>query len=1008
MAAKIEEEDIEHTRENKLMKSNKNPKLLVGDKVEVKSMKDGFLGSWHSGGVIFCESQARIIEYYHILCDDNSGNKLIQRVEITPAIQGNCSVLPSSNNYKGLIRPSPPTSDFDMSKLEYGHCVDVYYMDAFWEGVILDHNDGSLNRLIIFPDMGNEMSVGIRSLRISQDWDETSGEWKPREKWLFLEVLNEFIKEWALPLSVSEIWYKVREIDSFMNLKVWTSTTRDDWIQVLTEVIFDYKSGTLEHEFPMLDAEADNKQNISEVINLIDFSVENQSKTDHLDIPKEEHDGLDKAQHSFDALPNTPPKSKTLEVVNNDSSKQTKEICFNGWSVAGTDIVPFHQFDPDAVYRYYHNSKAEEKNWGNLKIRVRQHLASLGWKIEFIRDGEKGMIRMRYTSPEGKVFMSLILVCKALLEKGSLPVSSYELGKRSLPVSSHSPVSKKLQKKLKISVVHSSKDQKVCYEPEYNHEALLEYVSIGAQHKNNDHSWSRKPHVKDIQLKVRKHLSFLGWKFWYIDKKDKRELRYCSPKEKVYMSLITACKQCMNEENLSELKDAVDQHENTLNEEVTHFTRSKKALGKNYCGQKENPPTSCSPNTRTTLSWLIDNNAVLPGNKVYYISRKDRRKLAEGKIARNGITCDCCGQVFTLTKFEAHASGTNQRPAANIFLEDGRSLLECRSQFKSRDKLMNSMKKSKETKSDDISHDYINDYICSVCRLGGEIVMCDKCPSSYHISCLGLKDIPHGDWFCPSCCCGYCGRSEFSKDVNEVKNDSFLHCDQCQHKYHMECLKEMAHANSENVPMESCFCSKRCEEIFLGLELRLGKCISLGENLTWTLLKGVCSGDGPDKKSESYKKLNLALKVMHECFKLVKDPDTRRDIVEDVIFCRRSKLNRLNFKGFFTVILEKKNEIVSVANFRIHGEKVVEMPLVATRFKYRKSGMCRILMNEFEKMLSELGIQRIVLPAVSSVVNTWKNAFGFSEIKECEKLMFLNNTFLNFEGTVMCHKLLRK
>ncbi|XP_047308376.1 uncharacterized protein LOC124911886 [Impatiens glandulifera] len=669
MAAKIQE-DIE----NKLRKSINHPKLLVGDTVEVRSLEDEFLGSWHSGRVIFCESQARIIEYYYILCDDDSGNKLIERVEITPAIKGSFSAAPSSNNYKGLIRPSPPTSDFDMWKLEYGHCVDVYYMDAFWEGVIFDHNDGSLERLIIFPDIGNEMSVGVRSLRISQDWDETSGDWKTREKWLFLELVDEFIKERSLNISVSEIWYKVRANESFMNLKGWTSTTKDDWIQVISEVVLDYQSLTLEHEFPMLDSETVNEQNISDVINLFDCSVEIQSKTD-LDIRKEEHDGLDKAQLSFDTLPNTPPKSKTLEVVSNDSSNQAKEKRYNRWSVAGTDIVPFHQFDPDAVYRYCHSSKAEEKNWDNLKIRVRQHLASLGWKIEFLRDGGKGMIRMRYTSPEGKVFMSLILVCKALLEKGLPPVSSHELEKGSQPVGSHSPVSKKLQQKLKLSVVHSSKDQIVCYEPEYNHEALLEYVSIGDQHINNDHSWSRTPHVKDIQLKVQKHLSFLGWKFWYIDKKGKRELRYCSPKEKVYMSLITACKQCMNEEicspkslltkqeNLSELKEIVDQHEN---EEITQSSRSKKS---------------------SVLSWLIDNNAVLPGAKVYYLSRKDQRRLAEGTITRDGIKCVCCGQVFTLTKFEAHAGSTNHRPAANIFLEDGRSLLECQS-----------MEKFKETK----------------------------------------------------------------------------------------------------------------------------------------------------------------------------------------------------------------------------------------------------------------------------------------------------------------------
>jgi len=26
---------------------------------------------------------------------------------------------------------------------------------------------------------------------------------------------------------------------------------------------------------------------------------------------------------------------------------------------------------------------------------------------------------------------------------------------------------------------------------------------------------------------------------------------------------------------------------------------------------------------------------------------------------------------------------------------------------------------------------------------------------------LFLKDVPDGDWFCPSCCCGICGKKKF-------------------------------------------------------------------------------------------------------------------------------------------------------------------------------------------------------------------------------------------------------
>jgi len=34
----------------------------------------------------------------------------------------------------------------------------------------------------------------------------------------------------------------------------------------------------------------------------------------------------------------------------------------------------------------------------------------------------------------------------------------------------------------------------------------------------------------------------------------------------------------------------------------------------------------------------------------------------------------------------------------------------------------------------------------------------------------------------------------------------------------------------------------------------------------------------------------------------------------------------------------------------VFGQKVAEVPLVGTRIQYRRLGMCRILMNELEKV----------------------------------------------------------
>ena len=42
---------------------------------------------------------------------------------------------------------------------------------------------------------------------------------------------------------------------------------------------------------------------------------------------------------------------------------------------------------------------------------------------------------------------------------------------------------------------------------------------------------------------------------------------------------------------------------------------------------------------------------------------------------------------------------------------------------------------------------------CRVCRDGGELLCCDRCPSSYHMHCLipPMTVIPDEDWFCPRC-----------------------------------------------------------------------------------------------------------------------------------------------------------------------------------------------------------------------------------------------------------------
>ncbi|MBA0676534.1 hypothetical protein Goari_018009, partial [Gossypium aridum] len=293
--------------------------------------------------------------------------------------------------------------------------------------------------------------------------------------------------------------------------------------------------------------------------------------------------------------------------------------------------------------------------------------------------------------------------------------------------------------------------------------------------------------------------------------------------------------------------------------------------------------------------------------------------------------------------------------------------------------------KSKTAKFNSIEHE--NDEACSVCCYGGELICCEHCPSAFHMNCLGLNEVPDGNWFCPSCCCGICG-------IGYLREKSFRTCHQCELKFHIDCLSLKS---SENMVL---LCSQKCEKVFYGLQKLTGKPIPAGNNLTWTLLKSDHHG------AENHSKLRVALKVMHECFEPTKNDETGRDVVEDVVFSRVSKLKRLNFKGFYTVIVEEKEDVVSVATLRVYGNRVAEMPLVATSFRHRRRGMCRLLVDQVEKNLVKLGVEKLILPALPTTVDTWVKCFGFTRMEKYEILNLLRYSLLDFQGTILCQKLL--
>ncbi|XP_025980222.1 uncharacterized protein [Glycine max] len=655
---------------NRKRKRGFSRKLGVNEKVEVRSVDLGFLGSWHPATVIQCEKLKRHVRYNNVL-DDGGVNYLEEAVSVLEALDGDKECYSYS---RGSIRPMPPLVEFERGDLKFGLCVDVNYEKAWWEGVIFDdHSDGMEKRSVFFPDLGDEMQVGIHQLRITQDWHEVTEEWEQRGNWVFLDLVEEQKRKSFVAVSAKQIWYDVRIKNGFEKIQEWTCNMKYLWRNLVMEVINDYLSLT-----------------INEVISVLNLQL-------------------------------FPPTISS--------------------SLVEDEVEDVPMFCPEAVEQYYRSyisnmSRADKKQW---ILKAKNHLLAEGWIFD-------------YPPPTNK----------------------------------------------------------------------------------------------------------------------KRGIIYISPLKRRFSTLHAACRFCM-------------------------------------------------------------------GKSIFKLARSDMKHL--------------------------NVSGMNEENVDQVWSRD----LVYRSAGNRKRKRLENSKANIQ------------------------------------------KDIPNGDWFCPSCCCGICGQRKIDRD-DEV--EQLLPCIQCEHKYHVRCLENGA-ADISTRYLGNWFCGKDCEKIYEGLHKLLGEPVSVGvDNLTWTLVKFIHpdrfehDSSKSDLLAESYSKLHLAISVMHECFEPLKESLSNRDLVEDVIFSRWSELNRLNFQGFYTVLLERNEELISVATVRVYGKKVAEIPLVGTRLQYRRLGMCHILIEELEKKLKQLGVERLVLPAVPSVLETWTRSFGFAKMTNLERSQFLDYTFLDFQGAIMCQKLL--
>ncbi|KAJ0235537.1 GNAT domain-containing protein [Hirschfeldia incana] len=488
-------------------------------------------------------------------------------------------------------------------------------------------------------------------------------------------------------------------------------------------------------------------------------------------------------------------------------------------------------------------------------------------------------------------------------------------------------------------------------EAELNPGSIQHWLSITQQGNKIDNNGTRRSY---LSIKVKKHLSALGWVFSYAFNDKKREMRYKSPDGKWFHSLADACLSCVDDD-------------------VPKQKQQQQIVPK--------PNLPCCPRN-------------LDVSNQKQKKRKDRYTTAfKAKATNKEKTC-CIEIVLNIDVSNQQQKKRRKiTPGEDNVARTGKSL----------HKVLQVMEK----KNNKCEREYMrfwrkdcgpemNYDVCCFCHRDGELLLCDGCPSAFHYTCLGFSSLPKEElWFCPCCCCDVCGTIETSR------NSQLMTCEQCQRRFHLKCLKQ----DPCLVSYRGWFCSRQCIRVSSSLQSLIGRKIAVGDNgdLVWTLMRAPNEDEhyaDDDDDDEQISKLGSAVEILHQGFEPTKDPLSGRDLVEELIFKRDGVgVGR----GFYTVMIEKNNEPITVAVMRVEKD-VAEIPLVATLSNYRRSGMCRVLMDELEKQMSRIGVCRLVLPAAADVVNTWTQRFGFSVMERWERLELVKHGMLHFAGTVMCHK----
>ncbi|XP_039003037.1 uncharacterized protein LOC120129648 [Hibiscus syriacus] len=447
---------------------------------------------------------------------------------------------------------------------------------------------------------------------------------------------------------------------------------------------------------------------------------------------------------------------------------------------------------------------------------------------------------------------------------------------------------------------------------------------------------------------------------------------------------------------------------------------------------------------------VFEEDGLPDGTELWYFVRG--QKMLVGYKRGFGILCTCCNSEISPSQFEAHAGFASRRkPFQNIYTSNGVSLHE----------LSISLSKNRKFST------YENDDLCSICLDGGDLLCCDTCPRAFHAECISLQRIPTGTWHCRYCqntfqkekfvqhnanavaagrvvgidpieqitkrciriikipeaevpsVCVLCRGHTFSK--LRFGPRTVILCDQCEREYHVGCLRDHDIDDLKELPKGKWFCCADCNRIHTALQ----KLIVRGEenipdsslhvvrkkhaessfeskaklDIRWRVLSGKMVSSDDTRVT-----LSKAVAIFHERFDPISDSGSSKgDLIPSMVYGKTFKGQ--DFSGMYCAILTVNQVVVSAGIFRIFGQQVAEIPLVATSSESQGQGYFQCLFNSIEKLLGFLKVKTIVLPAADEAESIWTKKFRFSKITQEE----LNNysrdyQMMIFQGTSVLKK----